>query len=746
MAEEDYPSNEIGNLPGVSTFGHTFNYAVWTPGTEVTLANVPWNSDYRDIAYFSSKSELSAYLDNTSRAGFTIKIDKMTYARPGSPIRINLPFQNVYQYNYIRVSNAAQPVTGSGKNFDYAETNPHVLFYFITDVRYLAPNTTEIMVQLDVWQSFSDSITFGNCYIERGHIGIANENNFANNGRDYLTIPEGLDVGGEYVINDVHEHTLLNIYDPDFNNRGCVLVASTVPLDGDHGTVDDPILRSATGSRWGELPNGCNLYLFESPLHWSDYTTVMSDRPWVTQGIIMATLVPIKGYNDDSANWRVGTKDVSITRGSLTIDFLELESGHLSHLMTGGNADIYNLRSNWRDDINLGRYSLLKKFLTYPYTLVELTMYTGNPLVLKPESMWGDDLEVMIKNYASIPAPRLVVMPYKYNAVNGAYTTIAGGVANDYGEMYDMQTGIFNYPTFSVVNNGYMGFLASNSNSIAYQHQSADWAQERALKGAGVSHLNTERGLDNTRNIASRGITAAGQTHSLAQQTLDYRTMQSIGNSALGSVGGVAGRNPAAVLGGVQGSVNAAVSNAIDSNQLRQQYGINVSSTRDIADMNRATGGAINDTNLNYAQFAARGDYQNTIAGINAKVQDAKMIQPTTSGQIGGDAFQVAMNKWAVYAKVKILQPAVMAMIGEYWLRYGYAVNRFGRMPSDFQVMSKFTYWKLTETYIYSSHCPETFRMAIRGIFEKGVTVWGNADDMGDIDMSTNQPKPGVTL
>jgi hypothetical protein len=87
-----------------------------------------------------------------------------------------------------------------------------------------------------------------------------------------------------------------------------------------------------------------------------------------------------------------------------------------------------------------------------------------------------------------------------------------------------------------------------------------------------------------------------------------------------------------------------------------------------------------------------------------------------------------------------------MTAIGEYWLRYGYQVNKFGRMPASLMVMENFTYWKLRETYITSSSCPETFKQAIRGIFEKGVTVWAEPSDIGNIDIGDNSPLEGVFL
>jgi hypothetical protein len=60
--------------------------------------------------------------------------------------------------------------------------------------------------------------------------------------------------------------------------------------------------------------------------------------------------------------------------------------------------------------------------------------------------------------------------------------------------------------------------------------------------------------------------------------------------------------------------------------------------------------------------------------------------------------------------------------------------------------MTKFTYWKLKETYITSSLCPEVYKQTIRGIFEKGVTVWVTPTDIGNIDIASNEPIAGITL
>ena len=154
------------------------------------------------------------------------------------------------------------------------------------------------------------------------------------------------------------------------------------------------------------------------------------------------------------------------------------------------------------------------------------------------------------------------------------------------------------------------------------------------------------------------------------------------------------------------------------------------------------------DTNKQFADWAARGDYANAIAGINAKVQDAKLIPPTTAGQMGGDAFLLSTIGWGVHAKIKQIQSGVMEVIGEYWLRYGYALNRWVFLPERYMCMEKMTYWKCKEIYIRSSLCPEYYKGVIRGIFEKGVTVWANPDDIGYLDTSLaiNKPLTGITL
>lgn len=705
--------NQIHDLPTQRDAGLEFNYSVWAPGTVVMLCTVPWSSDYRDVVRFENQAGLDNYLNNNQ--GPKTIINGLTYANPGAPVRIDLPLNSVYKYNYLRVFNPAQPIGGD---------TPKSFYYFITEPTRLAPNTTQLNIQLDVWQTFGYGISFGNCFIERGHIGIANEKAFDNYGRDYLAIPEGLDVGGEYVIEKSQWAEFASTRDfytsegERIINGTDILVISAIDLEADPGTVDAPNLKSATGSKMNSLPNGASIYLFND-FQFGNFMTEFSDKPWITAGIMSIMAVPAANAFD------YPTEQVWIGNTSQAQKYLE---GSPKRLMAGNPNS-----ADWRENVDLGRYYRLKKMLTFPYCMVEMTSYTGTPLVLKPES-WNDPgMSVVVIAFFSPPNPRIMFYPYRYNAgANNPVQSDPLGVIYDGGEFLDMATGIVNLPTFSLVNDGYMMFLASNSNSITFQNQSADWSQQKALGGATKDYNQAGSGISTSKDINRIGIDATQRQTNLANETAGWNALKSGGNNVL--------------HGNALGLANTIADYAIQTNQNMQGSGIATGASAAVNAAGNKNAAYAQDTNFEYARFAAKGDYANAIAGNLARVQDARLTQPTTAGQLGGDAFLLANFGWGFDLKIKMMGGAARAAIGEYWLRYGYAVERFAAIPDNFMVMENFTYWKLSETYITGADCPEQFKQTIRGIFEKGVTVWSNPANIGTIDMADNAPLEGIVL
>jgi hypothetical protein len=703
-------TSAIQTLPSGSSAGLDFNYAVWSPGTTVQLSNVTWDAQYRDVVRFDDQTALDRYL--TDHAGPTFS--HMSYAKLGQPVRLNLPMNTILPYNYLRAFNPAQPV----KQGD----TPRAFYYFITGVDYLAPNTTQVSLQLDVWQTFGYGVTFGRCYVERGHVGVANVNNFLNNGKDFLTVPEGFDLGNEYNIQNTYSFNMTPA------GTQSVMVVSNVDLLADPGTSNPmaPKLNTAKGSSMESLPNGASIYIAETIADFKNWLALFGDKPWVTQGIMSVTVIPNKGFfgitTTGSGLLKEVVGDVKLARNRRSV----------------GPAA-------WRDDIVPYRYRHLNKFKVYPYSNVEMTSFTGTPLVLKPECIPADLNFVTLGHFAP-PGPRMTFYPYGYNTSPDTVGANGDpqGTFYDGGEFLNMTTGIFDLPTFSILNNGYVSFMAANRNSISFQHTSADWSQQRALAGNQQSFDVANRGIDTSREMNSISNNAAMAQNALANQTAIMGAGVNVGKAVVG--GALAGGGVGAVAGAAAGIAGGIADVAIGTNQRNMSTAINVGASQASNRAGNAQAQYANDTNKGLADWAAKGDYSNAIAGINAKVQDAKLTQPSVSGQVGGDAFLLANYKWGVDFRIRGLQSGVMASIGEYWLRYGYAINRFTTPPADLKCMSNFTFWKMKETYLTAASCPETFKNTIRGIFEKGVTVWNDPADMTSMDIGDNIPLAGVVL
>lgn len=705
------------DLPERPTFGDEFNYARWTPNTEVTLTSVPWNGDYRDIVRFSGHGALNAYIEGRPHETIT----EMSYHKVNQPVKLSVPFNTAFKYNYLRAFNPAQPIEGD---------MPRYFYYFVVDVVYINPGTTEFIVQLDMWQTFGYGIKFGNCYVERGHIGVANSQQNMNFGRDYLTVPEGLDIGGEYEIAGQWTQDLGSARNRE--NGFSVIVVSTISLADDAGDVDDPKFTTGRGSAFENLPNGAEAYLFPSPERLRDFLNAYAEKPWVTQGIISIQAIPVY--------LRYNLPVIPVEIGG--VNFFKLGAG------TPATKTV-QAASNWRERArtHLDRYRNLTKFLTFPYTFLEMTSYNGTPLVIKPESWSSPNGEVVEVVHFAQPSPRIMFYPYRYNAGTKPDGTPSvdpefdsTGVVNDGGEFMDMSTGIYNMPTFSLTNNSYIGFMASNLHSISFQHQSADWSQQKAYLGAETAFSQASAGIGLTNDLSQQGIGHSRRQSEITNQATALHGVLGATTGALGALG--AGSPGGAISSIVSNGVGAAININSNNQSMLNSTGLAAGTTA-----SQTANQAYNrDTNWAYADAAAQGDYSNAIAGIQAKVQDAKLMQPSVSGQVGGEAFNLAQYKWGYDIKLKMIQGAARQMIGEFWLRYGYAVSRFTKMPADFMVMEKFTFWKLKESYITASACPEAYKQGIRGIFENGVTVWRNPDDIGTIDIADNAPLPGVRL
>lgn len=737
-------------------------YAYWPPNTQFYLTNVPWDSSYRDVVRFADDAARSAWFDQQPH----VNVSRGTMSRFGQPVRLQIPFNEACKWNYLITYN----------NYPQFDT-PRRWYYFIQSVRFVNAMVTEFVIMLDVWQSFCYDVTFGRCYVERGHIGIANEN-AEQSPRDYLTLPEGLDTGGEMTTGS---HVWRQLYDilPETEQNGhraqlgySVLVVSTTDLTADGGTVTNPQLRTAHGSYMQNQPNGTSVYAFTNVDDFLNAMFNLSNKPWQSQGVVGIYALPSPTTSSwfDSQDWQ------HVTVGGN--DAYSPSASRINSKASNGDEMIHvnHVRDNFKIP---DRYRNLRKLRTYPYSAIEITCNNGASLILRPELLNDDTLSLWGLWNVAPPSPRLMFYPRGYNSNGNADEWSGGsdgyGVEIDGGDFLESAVGITNFPQFCIVNNNAVLNLANQAHSLAWSYDSADWSYQKTQMGINNSLAQAQMSTSyNTRAnklaIGNRNANLAISQNQATESTAlanDLATKQfgvnlavNTVNGTIGALGQVAGGN---VVGGISSVITSGVSAAGDainmnlSNENRSaQTALSnataaASTTQANAYGNQTTAlsneqtMAMANLNATYANAAAQGDYSNTIAGINAKVQDTRLTPPSIVGQMGGDSFNHALSMVGILVKFKTCAPSALRSIGEYWLRYGYYVQRFIVPPADLMCMEKFTYWKLQESTLTSQTCPEEYRMAIKGIFEKGVTVWKSPDDIATLDIGDNEPLAGIS-
>lgn len=688
--------------------------SIWPTGTHVRLLDVPWDSAYRDVVAWSSAEERDRWFASRAGSWFSSNFQNL---RPGEPISVPVPYSSVYKYNYIVVTNPQQPVDDEGPARSY--------FYFITGVQYLSPQATRLTLQLDVMTTYAGTITYGNAYVDRGHIAMANSNARVKDGwalNKYFSLPEGLDVGSEYVPCAREVITINSTEHPPK-----IIFISTANLAADPGTTSNPSLNVADGQFVDGLPSGCNVYWVALD-KFRAVMKAMKDKSWAAQCIVAIYAFPgalltdgpsVKLFGNGpemhfigtTANYNIGDKPYWETKNM----FSQLAEG---------------LRPAHAEDVN--------KLYCYPYSVIELSTLTGNPVFLKPNLVKGDHLVIQwmgcclapfakagffAENYGD-PEGRMGGYSYTYTDFEGKTKT--GSIAG--GDFLDTCVWLTDFPQFSFVNNAYLTYLASTTHTREYQYSSAGWQLDRANMTANTGYQNAQRDISSQREQWSNS--PAGFGSNVAQRMWSSPIIDAGGftTPSLSDLAGMATQNASLAGWNAQNTV----ANATGAGSLNAK----LSGQSDIA-----------DNNLELARNAAKGDYQNAIAGINATVQDAALTPPSTVGQSGGQGFNWKNGLVCITVTYKTLSGASLSAVADYFRRYGYSVRRFLTLGSvrHMLCMSKFAYWRAMGASLTCADANESERETMRGIIEKGVTLWDAPESIGNTAATDNTARDGYS-
>lgn len=692
----------------------------WPVGTEVTLMQVPWDANYRDIVIWDDVQQRNAYLDAQAISGTGWRSKRFSYCRPNEPISVPVPYSAAYKYNYVVVQNPMQPVDG--------EEQPLKLCYFILSTDYVAPGTTQLTLQLDVIQTYQFGVCLGNMFVERGHMGVSNA--VFKNGvhnlqgqylRKYLNVPEGLDIGDSYVMAN---HEWYPLTDASTFDIGKIIIISSADLAADPGTVDNPNLNVADGQNADGIPSGCNVYSMDLST-FKAVLNAMKEKSWVAQCIQSVSTFPARLLS-------AGTDVQLFGNSGITMQFLgETDTLELPLKTYATTGNIYQQLSNGVPD---GYHGLYKAY-TYPYSVIELTAYNGNSVFVKPELVYGNTLALTVIGCAVAPFARIGVFPTNYGQafeggqpVNYNQYTWHGFDGSDHtgvipsGDFLDSCLWLADFPQFSIVNSNYITYLASTAHTRAYQYESAGWQNAKSNAAADLAYTQ------------AMNQTALNEANRYDQGPIGAPQIANYAGQAMGAIESGLNR-----LTGQPAVSSNEVTLAGAANYLAQRQTGNLAFNA-TQDLSRQVAGQ----NLDYAKYAARGDYANQIAAINATVQDAALQAPSTVGQMGGQGFMWKNGLVGFAVNYKTAGGAAMRTVCDFWARYGYKIQRFynfgNAKMTALKIMNHFSYWKVSETYITCAKANEAEKDAIRGVLEKGVTVWGKPSEIGNIAPVENAP------
>ncbi len=729
------------SLPNSSTFGTQFDYSVWGPGTEVTLCNVPWDNMYRDVYWFDDPSDTIAYIRryNGQRDVPTISIKSLTYCPQGVPVRISIPFSEANTFNYLIVQNSSFPISQKNRATTF--------FYFIHSVEYVAPETTQLNISLDVWQTYHYLIRFGDAFVERGHMLERDESKYRgkdvsgfewlNWSRNWLRSSESFDLGERHAIYRSWISSLNALNGSDaLRYEFSVIIVSTVDMSWDFGTKDNPALHSAPGSLIGyyspddtmtgqaqmRMRNVSGATLYMCPLDkLRNVMDVLKSSPWIAQGIIDIYLVPKPNVNVTPLTNAVGNAGLGKIDAVFTAKSISIAEDTYPHQ----SIDLFKKR-NILTDRHRSLLARFTKFFLAPYTYYEVNANNGQTITVSADQMMTPSIGMRVEFHLLPPSPRIVAH------IGDQNTMVPDSRRKSDVEYVNESITIDNFPHVPVVNDQSTLWYASNAHSIAQSRSAASWGMDKSIRAAQNSFDATMRGIDTSNAIMNNNLGAQNLNTALANTVQMAHQQVNSANRAISGIGGAFGTaitNPVkgiGQLGGyVQGQVTSDISTGIDINARNMNNVISQNTTRANQMEQNGLATANANANRNLANWAASGDYQQQIGALNASIRDSVVTPPSVAGATGGDGFNWLINGAVVYTRMRMVSPDVILKQGTYWERYGYAVNQFiDKLPDRLKCMNRFTYWKCTAVRASSSAVPQVYIETIRGIIEKGTTVW----------------------
>lgn len=128
-----------------------------TPQTDIRLVKCNLNMNNKNQLTFANAEAQYNYFNSLPH----LQEDNCSYQRKDNVIRFPAHIDTILEYNYVMYQN---------------ENYSNKWFYsFITNMRYVNDNMTEITIATDVFQTWQFDIVYRQCFVEREMINVSDD-------------------------------------------------------------------------------------------------------------------------------------------------------------------------------------------------------------------------------------------------------------------------------------------------------------------------------------------------------------------------------------------------------------------------------------------------------------------------------------------------------------------------------------------------------------------------------------------
>ena len=778
----------IGNVD-VYKYDNALDYARFKPNARLKMCNVPWCGDYDNVVKFADDDARDAWFDALD--GDVINLETMFNVKPDGSAKVPVPVTSAQGYNYLvadlpRMTSDSQPL-------EYADgARKQRFFYFIQDAQQLSPNTTRLVLSLDMWTTYINDMQFDYILLERGHAPVA-----ATSVAEYLASPRenseylltaDVNTGGEPYIERARA---VKNYSAE-EQRACIVTSCDLP--GNLGNASAPFVPVVSE----ELVSG-----------------VLAARVY---SVAIGDLVGFLRAMEKNAPWVKQTiQGVFFAPTDLIIQYWDFDLWGFNVSVLGASQRIDKFLKPVASDFaypeNAAKFA---KLYTYPYAAIRVSDETGASSIVRVEDLGDTGIEVasalnLIMPYITIDARLLGIAgatdtltfhtaegrTYSYGGAWGDYlkrwdvpimqVTQSAASRADYSTVYErahaklaadnaLASSLASNATANTnANNSAQNTVDVNAINVAANTAITNNSNQAALNGATAANnkLKADCDSDNATSTAITGvnndviaITTANNNAASIGRNIGSVIAASFSGSGIGAISaGVAGIADTAVsfpsanaAAAISQSSNANAAAIAQTNALEKtlhavqytaaSYGVQSSAATNATNIRNnastscaASNASLTRTNAANTKATADANAQRThataIDAIQARLNQAGVAAPAVFGA-GANGQGCATAPRALFAQVITQRECDIMNAASAFARYGYTLTREWDMR-DMQVMKHFTYWKCTEAWCSGNgNALEDAQNTVKDILMRGVTVWDTPEDIGHVSIYDN--------